>query len=340
MNRAVWVVIVIASCAIARAQDTGGSFGGGDFGDSGGGDFGGGSDYGGGGSDYGGGSDTSYSGSSGDYSSSPGSSSGGSDWTGLIILIVLLSIIMGGVVLGQRAQNQKVRQPPRKQGRLDVTGLTIAIDWRAREQIQGRLEALAKEHSASTPAGRAKLLRETTTLLLRASDSWLYAAARCLTPMSPQQAEGVFREMAIAARSRFKHELVRRNEDALVHQTGPAMQARANEGEGVVVITLIVAARRELMDLRDPSDPGELTYALNEMQTFAGHGHIAAIEVVWSPAARDDRMSTSELETLYTELRPIRGAERFGKIVCAHCGGSYPAEIGRCPHCGASHKKA
>jgi hypothetical protein len=62
-------------------------------------------------------------------------------------------------------------------------------------------------------------------------------------------------------------------------------------------------------------------------------GATLALEVVWSPAAENDRMSSYELEKLYPELQRI--SEGVGARQCAYCRGPFPAELGRCPNCGA-----
>ena len=66
----------------------------------------------------------------------------------------------------------------------------------------------------------------------------------------------------------------------------------------------------------------------------------AGIEVVWSPAAEDDRMSTAELEQHYPELEKLDEKAIAGRVFCAHCSGPFPMELLACPHCGAPVSKA
>ena len=63
--------------------------------------------------------------------------------------------------------------------------------------------------------------------------------------------------------------------------------------------------------------------------------HMVALEVIWSPAAENDRMSTSELEQNYPELKLIDPNSIAGRIFCAYCSGPFPMELLNCPHCGA-----
>ena len=60
-----------------------------------------------------------------------------------------------------------------------------------------------------------------------------------------------------------------------------------------------------------------------------------ALEVVWSPAAENDRMSTAELEQFYPEMKLIDPNSIAGRVFCAYCNGPFPAELLTCPHCGA-----
>ena len=62
---------------------------------------------------------------------------------------------------------------------------------------------------------------------------------------------------------------------------------------------------------------------------------LAAVEIVWSPAAANERLSAAELERLYPDVQKIRGSSLVGRIRCASCDGPLPAELASCPHCGA-----
>jgi uncharacterized membrane protein len=150
--------------------------------------------------------------------------------------------------------------------------------------------------------------------------------------MAPPQAQGAFSRLASAARTKYQNELVRSDRGQLSTEDAASYQARAEEGEGVVVISLVVAARQELVDITQPQDAGQIRHAL---QSLSGLGEVVALEVIWSPAAEADRMSTAELETIYTELKKIDEATIAGRIFCSYCTGPFAAELMKCPHCGA-----
>ena len=125
-----------------------------------------------------------------------------------------------------------------------------------------------------------------------------------------------------------------RNADgALYEQDAGALRAHPHEGEGVVVVTLVVAARRELTDVARATDASELGELLSELRALGDD--LVALEVIWSPSADADRLSTAELTALYPDLARLDDRSVGGRVFCDHCRGPYAHELGACPHCGA-----
>jgi len=62
---------------------------------------------------------------------------------------------------------------------------------------------------------------------------------------------------------------------------------------------------------------------------------LIALEVIWSPSAENDRLSSVELEVLYPELHRVAENTMIGRVFCGFCAAPYPAELQRCPSCGA-----
>jgi uncharacterized membrane protein len=334
-------VVVIAWCAhAAHAQETGSSFGGGDFSSSSDSSSGWSSS---GSSDWGGSSGWSSSSGSSDWSS--GSSSGGSGRAGPIgfVFLVMVVIVIGAFMVQKSRSLRGPRVPvytpmPMWHG-MDVSILMLGLDWRARRELQGELARLATQADPTNRLGRAYLLQETVLLLRRFETSWIYAAAKNYQPMHPSEAEAVFRQAAGEMRSRFKKELIRSDETGRRTQDAPELRAKSEEGPGFVVITLCVAARRDLLDVTHVSDANQLRRLLGEMSGL-GVQALVALEVIWSPAAEEDRLSSAELEVLYPELKKIDERSIAGRIFCAYCGSPFAAELTKCPHCGAALQAA
>lgn len=97
----------------------------------------------------------------------------------------------------------------------------------------------------------------------------------------------------------------------------------------------MVAARSEPLE-RESTDPAmDAVRLLSALEDVANPASLAAVEIIWSPAAEEDRMSTAELEQRYPELRKIDETAIAGRVFCAYCRGPFAMELLECPHCGA-----
>ncbi len=332
---AMLVLFALVFAPAAWAQSTGGSFGGGSF-SSGGSSSSGSSSYGGSSGSYGSGSYSSGSYGSG---SSGGGSGGGAPmpawlwWIGgpllgaYVVVMIYNASIPGGI-----AGRRRIRKLWRG---VAVSELRLGIDWRARREVQARLMELANTGDTRSQRGLAKLLSETLALLRGTELSWLYAAVSTRSFDDGAETEAEFRRLASDARARFQRELVRAADGDVRGDDAPAVRAQPEEGEGVVVVTVVVAAHGAV-ELDGSDAPADAAKRLLEtMRTAANPEKLLAIEVAWSPAAEEDRMSTAELEQHYPELRKIDEAAIAGRVFCSYCRGPFARELLACPHCGA-----
>ena len=345
-------LLILSLAAPAWAQSTGGSFGGGSFGGSSGGSSSSSSSS----SSWSGSSSSSSSSSSGGWSSGSSSSGGSSsfssgDCEGSGAFLVFMLVILVVVVLVRAAAKHVEPGLPARDTTDDelrplavdplemhCSQLQLGIDWHARKELQATLSRLAASGDTASAEGRARLLSETVMALRRAEMSWLYAGFKDLGWHAPSSAEGEFHRAASAARARFQRELVR-NQGGQV-QTGEApegLTARPEEGAGTVVVTLIVVARRSVRAVADLHQAASIREAIEDRGALTA-SQLVALEVVWSPAAEQDRMSTSELEQNYPDLVLIDPASIAGRIFCEYCSGAFPMELLTCPHCGAAVK--
>ena len=346
----VGLFFVLVSPLGADAQESGGSFGGGDWSDNSGGGGGGGGDFGGGGGDFG-------SSGGGDFGSGPGfgssGSSGGYGGSGVggAGIGVCFGVVMLGAMLafafymsskkgiGSRAPGAghvsdllRSGGPYHGADAMHVSYVGIGVDWRARADIQRALSELARTGNMGSAEGRCEALREVVLALRRAEMAWLYAAPSTSTPYRPSDAQSEFQAKANDLRARFKSELVRGTEGGVRTTEGPEMRAKADEGKGTVVVTVLAAARRPLGSVGAP-DANAVRSALQAFSAI-GPRDLVAMEVIWSPAAEQDRMSSAELEQNYPEMRLIDPNSIAGRVFCIYCSGPFPMELLRCPHCG------
>jgi uncharacterized membrane protein len=255
---------------------------------------------------------------------------------GFFVIVLAPLLIWNASIPGGFAGRRRRREEAKRWERGQVAVLRLGIDWRARREVQRRLLELAQTSNTGTPAGLAALLRETVSLLRGAQLSWLYASGLARSISGAEPVEAAFRELTTDARARFQRELVRAADDSVTtDEAPPELTAKAHEGEGVVVVTLVVAARSEPLG-PDGSDPAtDAARLLTALERVASPASLAALEVIWSPAAEEDRMSTAELEQHYPELRKIDETAIAGRVFCTYCRGPFAMELLACPHCGA-----
>ena len=276
--------LLLATATQAAAQQTGGSFGGGSFGLSSSSSSSSSSSYSSSGSSSGSGSSSDWdssSSSSGSYSSSSGS---GGMPLGLLMLFVAL--VVGGVLFTV-ATNMTARPPTLVGTELDpardmhASALTLGIDWHARKELQSALARLAASGDSGTEEGRARLLSETVLALRRAELSWLYVGYKEAGWATAPDAEEAFKRAGADARARFSRELIRDAAGTVSTTEAPEMTARATEGPGVVVVTLIVVSRTSVRDVAQAVDARRICVALAD-RGRCQPARLVALEVVWS----------------------------------------------------------
>jgi uncharacterized membrane protein len=218
---------------------------------------------------------------------------------------------------------------------IDVTVLRVVIDGRARKFIQNALRQIAQTCDTATRDGRAAMLSQVTLLLRKVRDAWIYGGARN-EPMGPlRDMKGTYDRHVDDARTRFKVETIANVQGRSTSQDAGPLAWTSAEGEGVILVTIVIAARTELFTVHQIADGEDLRKAL-EGAGYLGPDLLVAVDVIWTPSEENDRMSTMELEGRYPApmLIPIQGA-LVGKTFCAYCSGPFPAELQSCPHCGA-----
>jgi uncharacterized membrane protein len=221
-------------------------------------------------------------------------------------------------------------QPPQDHPGVEIRAVSLAYDARVRAALQQQLDALAANADLSAPSGLFSLGTAARDLLASAHGAACMGAFQCLA-CDPSVAQARFQQLADRARGRYTVETV--NNARRV--AGPAVAPRADEGAGLVVVTLLVAVRGALPDLPSAMDLPSLMSALHGALP-ARPDRLLALEVIWSPAEDRDRMSSAELVVLYPELLALDPRAALGRRVCAHCRAVFARELGRCPACGAA----
>ena len=204
---------------------------------------------------------------------------------------------------------------------VDVSALVIAIDWRARRQMVEQIGDLAAARQSTVPDDMARAIREVALALRRVETSWLYATVVNHQIAERGEAEGAYREAVDAAHSRFQR------------LSGPEGPPTGGERDGLAVLNFVVAAKKEIFDVGNPSDADEIRQLLSAYVALSPRT-LASMEVVWSPETVEERMSVGQLEMLYPELEKFDERSLPSRVFCDSCAVPYPAEYSACPECG------
>lgn len=221
--------------------------------------------------------------------------------------------------------------PPREaHPGFEVRRVTVALDWTARAQVQAALARVAASVPMNTPEGLHAGAVAARDVVAGAHASARYGAFQSF-PLDASRAEQTFGQLADHLRNRYTVETISNARRV----TGVNVQARADEGGGLVVVSLLVAVKGALPPLPATVDLPGLMAALSALVPPRAD-RLIALEVVWSPAEDTDRMSSAELQVLYPELLPLDPGAALGRRACPYCRAVYARELGRCPACGAA----
>jgi uncharacterized membrane protein len=330
------VLMQLLWAAAALAQATGGSFGGGDFDDGGGGSYGGGS--------YGG---ESYGGS---YDDDGGRGAGVlfdlvfiafriHPLFGLVVLGIGLVVLFSGAASRRRRHHADFVEgagsytPPPNLPTLaapapdtrawmgaDVTQIRIALEMSARPAFEQALAVLMRTADVRTKHGLLQIVHRVAQLLRENEPSWRLAGETNYHPMSPPQASGVFQQLSTTGRA----------------IAGSATSASA-DAAGLYFVTLLVAARREIVDFH-AHRPEQIRMVLDDLMRLAERD-LVAVEAYWLPHEPGLGLSEAELRRLHPDLKPVGEGLRVGTpegmVFCTHCGQPGPKGSPTCGHCGA-----
>jgi uncharacterized membrane protein len=150
--------------------------------------------------------------------------------------------------------------------------------------------------------------------------------------MSTLFARTEFDKLAQDARAVFTHEVIRAANGKVVTSPAALRGSKERDGEGVIVVTFVVAAKCVITDVHK-LQVEHLRALLNELAHMSV-SEFVALEVSWMPAEEDDLVSTAAVEKLFPRMTKLPGVEG-GHRICAHCKGPHTAELTNCPHCGA-----
>jgi uncharacterized membrane protein len=194
-----------------------------------------------------------------------------------------------------------------------VTRLQVGLLANARS-LQAELDRIAETADTNSTEGRAEVLQETSLALLRHPEFWVYAGG------SSQQArlasaEAQFNRLALAERSKFTEETLSNVNNQLKAASSkgtlPAGGGQLDnptrlitEGPGEYVIVTLLAATLGNMQLPAINSADDLRQALRQIGGLPSD-KLLAIEVLWTPQAEGDTLTSDDLLAEYADLRHV-----------------------------------
>ncbi|QCS49897.1 MULTISPECIES: DUF1517 domain-containing protein [Cyanophyceae] len=230
-------------------------------------------------------------------------------FSGIFGLFIMLAIagflvrtfqnVMGGGMnegdsLGYSAPSSKI----------SVAKVQVGLLAQARD-LQQDLNRLASTADTGTPAGRAKVLQESTLALLRHPEYWVYGASESLEA-GVDAAEAKFNQLALNERSKFTAETLSNvdNERDVAGKSASADLVKSDGTPNEYIMVTIIAGAMGKVDLPKVTDSQSLEQAIRQIGALGGD-RLLALEVLWTPQAIGDTLSTDDILTYYPDINLV-----------------------------------
>ena len=194
---------------------------------------------------------------------------------------------------------------------VSVTRLQVGLLAEGRG-LQSELNKIAETADTNSAAGRAEVLQETSLALLRHPEYWVYAGSETQQARLGS-AEAQFNRLALAERSKFSEETLSNVNNQLKAATAkaalPAEQLDnptrlITEGPGEYIIVTLLAATLGKFQLPAINSADDLRQVLRQIGGMPSD-KLLAIEVLWTPQAEGDTLTSDDLLAEYADLKMV-----------------------------------
>ena len=180
--------------------------------------------------------------------------------------------------------------------------------------LQTDLDRMAQTADTASAAGRAQVLQEATLAILRHPEYWAYGSAQA-QKTGLNSAEGQFNQWALAERSKFTEETLSNvNNQRLGGEAGKPQLSGSSSGElakttemenpgEYIVVTLVVGAFGQLQ-FPQVNSSEDLKRVLSQLGSVSSE-QLLAVEILWTPQASGDTLSTDDLLAYYPNLKLV-----------------------------------
>ena len=194
--------------------------------------------------------------------------------------------------------------------KVSVAQVQVGLLANARE-VQPELNRLALTADTSSAVGRATVVQEATLALLRHPEYWVYGATNS-ERTNIDSAEAKFNQLALTERSKFTDETLSNVDNAISgaeqkalggESEAGAIQLREGDTGEYIVATVIVGATGNL-SLPEVNDSDSMRQALQQIGSV-GSDRLLAVEILWTPQAEGDTLSSDDILAYYPNLKLV-----------------------------------
>ncbi|HIK18355.1 MAG TPA: DUF1517 domain-containing protein [Leptolyngbyaceae cyanobacterium M33_DOE_097] len=228
---------------------------------------------------------------------------------GLFSLLIFLAIA-GFILQSFRRQADSDLGYGTTNPTVGITRLQVGLLASARE-LQSELNELALKANTGSSEGLAEVLQETSLALLRHPEYWVYAGAAS-QPSRLAAAEAEFNRLALGERGKFSRETLS-NVNNQLRQAEPKGVLTAAGGElaevttgtpGEYIVVTVLAATQGELKLPPINNEADLRQALQQLGGVSSD-RLLALEVLWTPQAENDVLSSEDVLVQYPNLKLI-----------------------------------
>lgn len=231
---------------------------------------------------------------------------GGGGLFGFLVLMAVAGLLVNAVrgagsgsMLG--SPGSSITSIPRSDGPVTIAQLQVGLLASARD-LQEDLRRLAGTADTSNATGLQRVLQETTLVLLRHPDLWVYANGE-LGQVPFASAESTFNRLSMQERSKLQRELTANVAGRRFSEPAAVAAGASDASSDFIAVTLLVASRRSLA-LKGASSAEQLRDSL-QLLGSVGADDLIALEVIWQPEGAGEVLSTEELLTAYPNLNHL-----------------------------------
>ncbi|HLO86873.1 MAG TPA: DUF1517 domain-containing protein [Nostocaceae cyanobacterium] len=230
----------------------------------------------------------------------------------LFTILVFFAIANFLVQTFRRASSDETEVSYGENPTISINRLQVGLLAQARN-LQTELNHIAETADTNTPEGRVEILQETSLALLRHPEYWVYAAGET-QQAKLNAAEAQFNRLSLAERSKFTAETLSNVNNQL--KAAPAREALPSseeldnptrlytEGPGEYIIVTLLAATLGKTTLPQINSADDLTKALKQIGSLPSE-QLLAIEVLWTPQAEGDTLTSDDLLAEYPDLKLV-----------------------------------